>query len=151
MIARFPMTAEHFDLIEPDPVFRGIKARMNRDAILRAGKAMAWVDLGAAEVLAVGGYIIRCPGVAWMWFLPSARGSRMLVRMTRFFGRWVASLDAGIRVEAHVLADFQEGNRWARMLGMERETGEPMRLWDGQHDYHLYARVTGEHDNNDNS
>jgi hypothetical protein len=150
MITRLPMTAEHFDLIEPDPMFRDVKRRMNRDAIIKMGKAAAWVDTTSIEVLALAGFVIRCPGVAWMWFLPSARGSRMLVRVTRFFGRWVASLDAGIRVEAHVLADFEAGNRWAEMLGMERETGEPMRLWDGQHDYHLYARVTGEnHDTDD--
>lgn len=144
MIARFPMTAEHFDLIEPDPAFAGMKAMMRRDVLLRAGKAVAWVDTRAADVVALAGYVIRCPGVAWMWFLPSARGSRMLVRVTRFFGRWVATLDAGIRVEACVLADFPEGNRWAAMLGMERETGEPMRLWDGRHDYHLWSRITGD-------
>ena len=142
MITRLPMMPEHFDLIEPDPAFAGLKARMNRDAILKAGKAMAWVDTARAEVLAVGGYIVRCEGVAWVWFLPSVRGSRMLLRMTRFFKRWVASLDGGIRVEAHVLADFQEGNRWARMLGMERETEEPIELWDGRRNYHLWSRIT---------
>ena len=149
MIARFPMTAEHFDLIEPDPVFADVKACMRRNVILSQGKAVAWVDLARVEVLALAGYVIRCPGVAWMWFLPSVRGSRMLVRVTRFFGRWVASLDAGIRVEAHVAADFEAGNRWAAMLGMERETGEPMRLWDGQRDYHLWSRITGDADGND--
>lgn len=142
MIARFPMTREHFELIEPDPVFSGFKARMPIDVMLAGGKSMAWVD--GPDVLCIGGYVIRRPGVAWMWFLPSRQGSRMLLRMARFFQRWVATLEDGIRIEATVLADFPEGNRFATLLGLERETAEPMRLWDGHCDYHLYARVIGE-------
>lgn len=143
MIVRAPMTLEHFELIDPDPVFVGFKASMNASVLLSQGQSMAWIDTDKAEVLCIGGYVIRRPGVGWMWFLPSRRGSAMLLRMTRFFQRWIATLDEGIRIEAAVLADFREGNRFAQLLGLDRETGEPMRLWDGQSDYHLYARVTG--------
>lgn len=149
MITRIPMTAEHFEFIVPDPVFEGFKARMNCQTLLNAGQSMAWVDREAGEVLAVGGYVLRRPSVAWMWFLPSRRGSHMLLRMARFFQQWVSTLDDGIRIEAAVLADFPAGLRWVEFLGLKRETGdEPMRKWDGRSDYHLYARVIGD-DGND--
>jgi hypothetical protein len=94
-------------------------------------------------VLAIGGYIRRRPRVAWLWFLPARRGRFLLLRVSRFFERWVATFEPGLRIEATVLADFPQGNRWACLLGLERETGQPMTKWDGYHDYHLYARITG--------
>lgn len=143
MIITPVMTPEHFDLIEPDPAFEGFKACMDVDNLMDGGKALAWVERDQGTVLAVGGYIERLPGVLWIWFLPSAAGSRMLLRISRHFERWIATLKVGTRVEATIKAEFEAGNRWAAMLGLEQETGEPMRLWDGRSDYHLYARVTG--------
>lgn len=142
-IIRIPFEPPHMDMIEPDPVFASMKASIRVDALMR-GKGMSWIDTETASVLACGGYIIRREGVAWLWFMPSQRGSRMLLRMARFFKRWLNTLEPGIRLEAHVLADFQAGLRWVEFLGMERETGEPMRKWDGLNDYHQFARITGD-------
>lgn len=146
-IIRVPYEPVHFDFIEADPMFAGLKANMNAATLLTGGKAVTWIDRTQGEVLAIAGYVVRCPGVAWIWFLPSPRGARMLLRVTRYFKRWVATLEDGVRIEAHVVAGFREGHRWTQMLGLERETGEPMRLWDGCDDYHLYARVTGDQSN----
>lgn len=143
-IIRIPFQRHHWELIEPDPRLASLKASMSIDAITQFGNGLSWIDRGKGEVLAMTGYIERCPGVRWMWFLPSERGSRMLLRFARYFQNWIGTLDPGTRVEAHVLATFHEGNRWAAMLGMERETAEPIEKWDGSDDYHLYARVTGE-------
>lgn len=142
-IIRIPFERAHFDLIDPDPMLAGLKSRIRLDTLMR-GKGMSWIDTDTGEVLCCGGYIVRRPGVAWMWFLPSKRGSRMLLRMARFFKRWVATLEPGIRIEAHVMASFTAGLRWIEFLGLERETGEPMRKWDGREDYHLFAKVTGD-------
>jgi hypothetical protein len=150
-IIRTPMTEAHFDLIDPEPMLAGLKSQIDIRNVMACGKAMAWVDTERGEVVALGGYLVRREGVAWLWFLPSRRGSRMLLRMARFFRRWVATLDEGIRLEAVVLADFREGIRWVEFLGLKRETGEPMRRWDGESDYHLYARVTGESDDDEDS
>lgn len=142
-VIRVPFERHHYDLIVPDPKLVGLKAAMRVDTILARGNGLAWVDRARGEVLAMTGYIERCPNVFWMWFLTSQRGSRGLVRFARHFGTWIATLAPGIRLEAHVLASFNEGNRWAEMLGFERETDQPIEKWDGRDDYHLYARVTG--------
>lgn len=144
MIKCVPMQLEHFECIVPDPVFTGIKACMDPSRILEHGKAMAWIR--GHEVLAVGGYVQRREGVAWLWFLPAEAGARILLRVARHFKRWIATLDDGIRLEAAVLADFEAGLRWAEFVGLTRETGEPMRKWNGVNDFHLYARVTGDSD-----
>lgn len=141
-IIRIPFEPHHLDLIEPDPVLANLKARM-KPGLLMQGQGMSWIDRDSGEVIMIGGYIVRRPGVGWLWFLPSPRGSRSLLTAARFFKQWIATLDPNIRLEAHVLADFKEGIRWAEFLGLQRETGEPMRKWDGHEDYHLFARVTG--------
>lgn len=143
-IIRIPFEPIHWEFIEPDPRVAGLKASMNVDAIVNWGRGVSWIDRSTGEVLALAGYIQRRPGVAWMWFLPGVRAHRMMARCTRFFLTWIATLDPGVRVEAHVLATFEAGNRWAQMLGMERESAEPIEKWDGEDDYHLYARVTGD-------
>lgn len=145
-IIRVPFEAHHWDFIEPDPRVAGLKASMNLQAVLDWGRGVSWIDRTSGEVLAMGGYILRREGVAWLWFLPSARGSRMLLRFLRVWRQWEATLDAGVRLEAHVLASFNEGCRWAEMVGLKRENAVPIECWDGTNDYHLYARVIGDDD-----
>jgi hypothetical protein len=143
-IIRIPFERTHWDLIEPHPVMAGLKAAMNVDAVLQFGRGVTWIDTDKGLVIGCAGYVQRREGVAWMWFLPSTQAPQFMVRVTRFFKHWVSTLEDGIRVEAHVLATFTAGNRWAEMLGMYRENAEPIEKWDGEDDYHLYARVTGD-------
>ena len=92
----------------------------------------------------VEGRIVGCAGLHPIWwpgrwnawaFLEDATGPHML-QITRFV-RLVMDSYPVPRVEAHVVADFTKGYRFAELLGFKLETPEPMLKWlpDGRSVY----------------
>lgn len=75
------------------------------------------------------------------WGLVSEKSAKHMVSITREVNKFLELFKA-IRVEAHVRADFEKGNRWMKLLGFNLETPSPMKKWgDDGFDYYQYARV----------
>lgn len=143
MIDILPLRQEHLELIEPDPFFADVKDTMRFRPLLELGNGVALIDLDKAEILACYGYVWKRHNVYWMWILPSARGSKNLIRLMRHFERWVQTLPAGTRIECSVMAEFSAGLRFVKALHFDQETpeNEPARKYDGRNDHHLFSRT----------
>lgn len=95
----------------------------------------------------VGDQVIACMGLipmwenrAMAWGLIAAEAGPHFVQITKAVMRTM-ELHPFRRIEASVKCDFQQGHRWARLLGFEREGTMRCYSPDGG-DYDLYARVT---------
>lgn len=102
---------------------------------------------GPAYSALVGDQVIACMGLipAWehramAWGLIAAEAGPHFVRITKAVMRTM-ELHPFRRIETSVRRDFQQGHRWVRLLGFEREGTMRCYSPDGG-DYDLYARVT---------
>ncbi len=138
-----PFDPLHFEFLQVHPDFAAQAGREDPQALARSREAWSLVDMERGEVLAVFGAMETYTGVFFLWGYIS-RNARFadLLRLTRFFCAWVASLDA-VRLECTILKNWKCGHRWMRRRKFRRETARPMKLWDGFADYHLYAQVKG--------
>lgn len=98
----------------------------------------AWLE---ERCIAAAGLIPMGEGRAFAWALLGREVRPYLLTISR---RIVGMLNTCEfrRVEMVVRADFKQGQMWARMLGFECETPEPMRAYfaDGMAAYQ-YARI----------
>lgn len=104
--------------------------------------------VGAARCALFHGKPIAAAGVVelwrdrgYAWALLGVDAAPHLLPITREIRSFLDALPCR-RVEMAVDPEFPQALRWARMLGFERETPEPMRSYypDGRSAY-LYARV----------
>lgn len=136
MIQVMPFRFEHVDQIkgQPDQVFM---------------KPTEMVHLEGHQGFSgfVGDECMGCMGVVRIWpkryhawaYLSSSTGPYML-EITRKTRGFLKSL-GDCRVEASVLADFDKGQRFARLVGMTLETPEPMRNYIKGKSAYLYSWV----------
>lgn len=81
------------------------------------------------------------PGRAYAWALLSIHAGRHLLECTRI-ARFTLDAAPYERIEMYVDEHFEQGRRWAEMLGFRCETPEPMRKYlTGGGGAYLYARV----------
>lgn len=92
-------------------------------------------------VKACAGVVPACEDRYVAWALMSKDSGKNMVGITKAVKHFLDTF-GGTRVEMHVREDFEQGKRWAEMLGFFCETPVPMRKFapDGK-DYYLYARV----------
>lgn len=91
--------------------------------------------LGAAGVIQV------FPHRAMAWALLSRHIGPHMRPATKKVRQFLA-LSPIPRIEMTVRADFEQGHRWAQLLGMKLETPEPLRMYGANgEDEMLYARV----------
>lgn len=102
-----------------------------------AGPAYSLVD--GDEVFACAGLIPQWEGRAVAWALISEEAGPHFLRITRAVRRCF-DLHPFRRIETAVSHDFQQGHRWAQMLGFTREGLMRSYTPDGR-DCDLYARV----------
>lgn len=107
-------------------------------ALVEAGPCYSAVD--GDNVLACAGFYPQWTGRAIVWALLSETAGRHFVRIHRAVLRSF-ELHPFRRIETAVAAGFPEGDRWATMLGFQREGLMRAYLPDGG-DAHLYARVS---------
>lgn len=99
----------------------------------------AWVG---TKPIAAFGLIPYYPGRRYIaWAILSKDIGVRLLDVTREIKRLLDAHPAP-RVEMHVLSDFKEGHKWAKLLGFHCETPDGMK----KHSYfgkdeHIYARV----------
>lgn len=106
-------------------------------SLAQAGPAYSAVDGDA--VFACAGLIHQWPGRALAWALIAAEAGRHMIGIHKAVRR-ALDVHAFRRVETAVAADFDQGHRWAVMLGFEREGRMRAYTPDGG-DCDLYARV----------
>lgn len=108
------------------------------------GTGMAWTLIDEDGVQACGGISEQWPGryQAWMHFAPGA--GRHMFHITREVLRRLNTTPG--RVEMTVVADYDLGHRWAKMLGFEVEN--PPGILKGYglvgEDHVSYVRFAGE-------
>lgn len=93
------------------------------------------------ECLGAAGIVPLFPHRAMAWALLSRNIGGYLLHATRKTRQFL-ELSSIERIEMTVRADYAAGHRWARLLGMELETPEPLKK-HGAHgeDEMLYARI----------
>lgn len=111
------------------------------DMLHKGGPAYSAFD--GDEVVACLGVIPQWQHRAIAWGLVGAEAGKRFVGIHRGVVRFL-DLCGYKRVETSVLTDFEEGHRWARMLGFVRE-GTMKAYTPGGLDCDLYARVTWKH------
>ena len=106
-----------------------------------------WTGRWNGAVAAVAGYAEPWPGRACIWIailddFPQSVNGAVALALTRL-GRKLISGMPHRRIEATVLAGFDAGERWARMLGFEYEG--TLRCYDPLgRDHQLFAIVRSE-------
>lgn len=106
------------------------------------------VESGPCFTALDGNTVLACAGVheiwdnrAMAWALISQSAGRHMVSIHRAVRGFLMQAKYR-RIEATVDAGFEEGRRWAQMLGFVCETPQPMRAYTpAGGDCYLYAKV----------
>lgn len=142
MIQIVPFRREHIRNIALQPMQVDMAPIMSEPSYAEALEQHehSWSAVDGDEVLACGGVIEEWHGVARGWMLISGNlGIRFLAVHRAVLG-FVKNAPYH-RIEMSVAKGFDEGCRWAKMLGFEYEGLARGYTPDG-HDCHKYARVT---------
>jgi len=137
-----PFQPEHLAAIHLQPAQIALQptlAQPDYGAALKAA-GPCYTALAGEEIIACAGFYPQWEGRAIAWALIGASAGR------HFFGLHKSVLRAFAmhgyrRIETAVVVGFAEGERWARLLGFEREGRMRSYMPDGT-DCDLYARVT---------
>ena len=140
MITPVPYTPAHMEFIDPHPLYAEAAGREDPENLGNVSRD-AWALLDdAGNVVAILGAVETHARCAFVWSFAGKQAGAHMLGITRFVQRWLDTLHC-VRLEATVMKDHRAGHRWMRLLGFRRETTRPMRKWDGENDFHLYARV----------
>lgn len=137
-----PMKPEHMLNLQLQPAQR-VFSEIARDpgyvqSLIDSGHAYSLVD--GDEVFACAGILPQWPGRSTCWALLGEVAGRRMVELHRAVLRSF-EMHPARRIETTVFTGFEEGHRWARMLGFERE-GRMRAYAPGGEDCDLYARIT---------
>lgn len=135
-----PFRAEHFTALDIQPAQAHIRDLIKADELCAIEDQNAFTCVHGDKILACFGWVQLYPHRGSLWALLSASCGPHLVGMTRIAKRLVESLPLR-RIEMEVDCEFEQGHRWARMLGFELEA-ERLRGYrmDGG-DSAIYARI----------
>jgi hypothetical protein len=137
MIEFVPFERSHLQLIEPQEWQRSENNSMFMDMPERWAKTL----LADGFPVACAGVMEIWPGRGHAWALLDVQAAKYLRQITRAIRDEFIGLPFR-RIEMTVQEGFDQGMRWARLLGFEQETPEPMKLYfpDGQSAY-LFSKV----------
>lgn len=141
MIVR-PFRAEDLALLAVQPMQELELALLSQQArrMLEQKSEPAVTAMEGDEVIGCAGIVpVVEPRAIWWVFLSRAAGPHMLA-LARLGKRLLVSSRFD-RVETTVRADFPEGHRLARLVGLKDETPGGMQKYGPNGAEHLYARV----------
>lgn len=100
-----------------------------------------WTFTHGDQILAIGGCGFPWGNRMVVWILLDKSVSPYLLPLTRFLRGFIDGYHCP-RVEMHVCAGFDNGMKWARLLGFTNETPVPLKRFfpDGS-DAYMYART----------
>lgn len=135
-----PFRAEHFWAIDVQPSQAHVRDYVIEDDIKRLETLNSFTCVEGDKLLACFGWVPIYPTRASVWAFISATSGPHFVGMTRIAKRLVDGL-AFKRLEMEVDCEFEQGHRWAKMLGfsLEAERLRGFRMDGG--DSAVYARV----------
>lgn len=103
---------------------------------------LCWTLFYEAKPVACGGFFLVWKGRYIAWMLLDPQSGRHMGAVTRHTLARMAELKG--RIELTVRAEFEQGHRWARMLGFKVETPTLERFGHDGSDHVGYVRINGE-------
>lgn len=135
-----PFRAEHFWAIDVQPAQAYVRSYVTEDTIKQLESQNAFTCVEGDKLLACFGWVPIYPTRAMLWAFISASAGPHFVGMTRIAKRLIDGL-AFRRLEMEVDCEFEQGHRWARMLGFTLEAQRLRCLRMDGGDSAIYARV----------
>jgi hypothetical protein len=108
-----PFRRWHVDWLGTD------EPKMDADTLQVLETQNSWTAVVDGEPVACGGTIEQWKGRHNAWTYMSPRSSRHMMLITRAVLRNLETIKG--RIELTVVRDFEQGHRWARMLGFSIE------------------------------
>lgn len=135
-----PFRAEHFWAIEPQEAQSYVWDSVTPAQIKELESLNSFTVMNDAQPVACFGWIEQYPHRATLWAMMGNGTGKHFVGFTRIAKLLLNSLPHK-RVEFEVDCEFEQGHRWARMLGftLEAERLRGYRMDGG--DSAIYARV----------
>lgn len=135
-----PFRTEHLWAIDAQPSQEYVLRHVTPEQISSLEDNNAFTCMHDGKVLACFGWVEIHPTRASLWALISASSGKHFVAMTRIAKRLVQSLPHK-RVEMDVDCGFEQGHRWARILGFTLDAPclRAYRMDGG--DSAIYARI----------
>lgn len=135
-----PFRAEHFWALEPQAAQAHVRGYVTPDSIAALEGESSLTAMAGDRPMCCFGWFPTYPTKAVMWAILSKDIGPHLLSMTRIARSVLSSLPYK-RMEMDVACEFEQGHRWARMLGftLEAERLRHYRIDGG--DSALYARI----------
>lgn len=115
-----PFRAEHYNTIDAQPSQAYIRDYLSEDVVKALETKNSFTCMEGDKVLACFGWTPLYPTRAVVWAFISASAGPHFVGVTRIAKRLVDGL-AFRRLEMEVDCEFEQGHRWAKMLGFTLE------------------------------
>lgn len=135
-----PFRREHLDMIDVQPAQAYWRPYIEANDVSALEQHQSFTCVEGDKILMCFGWIEIYPTRAAVWALISGTCGKHFVGMTRIAKRLISGLPYK-RVEIDVDCEFEQGHRWAKMLGfsLEAERLRGHRIDGG--DCAIYAKV----------
>jgi len=135
-----PFRAEHFWGMDVQPAQAYVRDYVTENDITALEKTQSFTIVEGERLLACFGWIPLYPTRASLWACISAASGPHFVGITRIAKQLIHDLPFR-RLEMEVDCEFEQGHRWAKMLGFELEAERLRGLRMDGGDSALYARI----------
>lgn len=141
MIEVTPYRPEHLFLLRPQPAQRSALTSITPKHAESLAEHPSETVLHGDEVLLCGGVIPIWAGRAMVWAYVSADAGPHMLPVTRATQRFLSDY-AVPRMELYVEEEFENGHRWAHMLGFQIESPLALRFFPDGSAASIYVRLT---------
>lgn len=135
-----PFEAVHLEMIRPQGAQLSMLPYYTPEYAKALEQTQAYSLVEGGEVLACAGVVELWRGRAMMWSLLSRDIGGRILKVHRATKRMLDAVPYD-RIEIEVAVGFEQGHRWARMLGFELEAACMRKAFMDGCDAALYAKV----------
>lgn len=135
-----PFRAEHFRDIYVQPAQEYVRRYVTAEEVRQLEAQNSFTVVHNNILLACFGWVTVYPTRALLWALIAGNSGPHFVGMTRIAKRLVEGLEFK-RLEMEVDCEFEQGHRWAKMLGFTLEAPRLRGFRPDGGDSAIYARV----------
>lgn len=130
-----PFRAEHVSMMQIQESQAELKSEVPPEALVGDD---SFTVLHEDRVIAMGGFALQWKGRWVLWSTLSPEAAKHMVRITKMVKRAISMRPPG-RLEIMVQSGFEQGHRWAEVLGFRHHSHEERYLPDGG-DADIYVR-----------